>query len=133
MPDDFKADINLHCTAAEEILVADEEAEEILGAAEEAEMILGEGDGESDQKVTESSDQDSVRCSDADDLNPKTFAAHEVCGYYEQGESREDMGRIVGGKKVKKLSMFPWQLSLSSTFLGLYYQHRFNTTSYHST
>jgi len=164
MPADFEVDINLHCTAveeilvavkeaedilgaageAEEILVADEEAEEILGAAEEAEEILeadeeaeeilgaaeeaekilgaGEGDGESVPKVTESSYQDSVRCSD--DLNPKTFAAHEVCGYYEQGESREDMGRIVGGKKVKKLSMFPWQLSLSSTFLGLYYQHR---------
>ena len=108
MSEDFEADVNLHCTDEEE------EAEVSSGAAQEA--IGG---------------TTSFRCSA--DQHHTTFAAHEVCGYYEQGESREDMGRIVGGKKVQKLSMFPWQMSLSSAFLGLYYQHRFNTTSNHST
>jgi len=58
------------------------------------------------------------------DLNRSSFDPPEICGYYEQGASRADQGRIVGGEEVKKLSMFPWQMSLSTGFLGLYYQHR---------
>ena len=112
---DFEADLDWHCTA-------EEEAAEVNSGARE-------DDRESAQEAI--GGISNFRCSA--DLNHTTFAAHEVCGYYEQGESREDMGRIVGGKKVKKLSMFPWQLSLSSAFLGLYYQHRFKTTYNHST
>ena len=40
------------------------------------------------------------------------------------------MGRIVGGKRVEKLSMFPWQLSLSSGSFGFWYQHRFYMSFY---
>ena len=58
-------------------------------------------------------------------LNRSSFDAPEICGYFEQGESRADQGRIVGGMKVKKLSMFPWQMSLSTGFIGLFYQHRY--------
>ena len=65
------------------------------------------------------------------DLNRSSFDPPEICGYYEQGESRADQGRIVGGEEVKKLSMFPWQMSLSTGFLGLYYQHRYSITFKH--
>ena len=63
------------------------------------------------------------------DLNRSSFEAPDICGYYEQGESRADQGRIVGGEEVNKLSMFPWQMSLSTGFLGLYYQHRYSIHS----
>lgn len=63
------------------------------------------------------------------DHNRSSFEAPEICGYYEQGESRADQGRIVGGEEVNKLSMFPWQMSLSTGFLGLYYQHRYSIYS----
>ena len=57
-------------------------------------------------------------------LNQSTFSAPDICGYYEQEGSRADQGRIVGGKKVESLSMFPWQMSLSSGYYGFFYQHR---------
>jgi len=113
IPDDFEADLNLPCKAEEE----EEESEVSSGEGEEAR--------ESSQGETEDSDQDShlsFRC--PVDLNPTLFASHEVCGYYQLGESRIGSARIVGGDKVGNVSMFPWQMSLSSAFYGFYYQHR---------
>ena len=46
----------------------------------------------------------------------------QICGYYEVGGNPE--GRIVGGKEVMKINKYPWQLSLSTGYLGMLYQHR---------
>jgi len=51
--------------------------------------------------------------------------ASDCCGYYDHSLiSRADEGRIVGGKSVEKLNMFPWQMSLSIGYYGYLYQHR---------
>ena len=55
----------------------------------------------------------------------KSMETEDICGYFERGESRVDQGRIVGGEVVDKLNMFPWQMSLSSGWAGVFYQHRY--------
>jgi len=44
-----------------------------------------------------------------------------VCGYY-RAEAPE--GRVVGGREVEVEGRYPYQLSLATGFLGLFYQHR---------
>ena len=56
----------------------------------------------------------------------KSMETEDICGYFERGESRVDQGRIVGGEVVDKLNMFPWQMSLSSGWAGVFYQHRYS-------
>lgn len=52
-------------------------------------------------------------------------SASDCCGYYDHSLiSRADEGRIVGGKSVEQLNIFPWQMSLSTGFYGYLYQHR---------
>ena len=54
-----------------------------------------------------------------------TFKVEDVCGFYDHGNfSRKDQGRIVGGDLVKNTTMFPWQMSLSTGWMGYLYQHR---------
>jgi len=46
-------------------------------------------------------------------------SVHQVCGYHTfRGE------RIVGGEEVKSLGHFPWQLSLATGRLRIFYRHR---------
>ena len=53
------------------------------------------------------------------------FKMEDICGFYDHGNfSRKDQGRIVGGDLVKNTTMFPWQMSLSTGWMGYLYQHR---------
>ena len=54
------------------------------------------------------------------------FSVHpgQVCGYYEADSLRERSGRIMGGTEVSKTRQFPWQMSLATGFMGMFYQHR---------
>ena len=62
----------------------------------------------------------------------KSMETEDICGYFERGESRVDQGRIVGGEVVDKLNMFPWQMSLSSGWAGVFYQHRYSMSDLRS-
>merc|ERR1719186_1644713 len=50
--------------------------------------------------------------------------ADEVCGYFEEKDLRRPEGRIMGGAEVKRTRQYPWQLSLATGFMGMFYQHR---------
>merc|ERR1719186_1621640 len=52
------------------------------------------------------------------------FLADEVCGYFEGKDVRRPEGRIMGGVEVKRTRQYPWQLSLATGFMGMFYQHR---------
>lgn len=47
--------------------------------------------------------------------------SENLCGYY-LNFNRESM--LVGGTEVDQLGQHPWQLSLATGFLGMWYQHR---------
>ena len=47
----------------------------------------------------------------------------QVSGYYEDNSLRRG-GRIVGGSEVLRTRQFPWQMSLATGFMGMFYQHR---------
>ena len=48
----------------------------------------------------------------------------QVCGYYEDLSLNSPEGRIVGGTEVDGIRQYPWQMSLATGFMGLFYQHR---------
>jgi len=49
----------------------------------------------------------------------------QVCGYYEGEENNmKRERRIVGGSDVQGTRNYPWQLSLATGFMGLFYMHR---------
>jgi len=51
------------------------------------------------------------------------LSADKLCGYYETGSLKQ--GRVMGGAVVGVAGrQFPWQLSLSTGWLGMFYQHR---------
>ena len=54
--------------------------------------------------------------------NNQTFPEDLICGYYLHGHSRH--GNVMGGDVVESVASFPWQMSLATGWLGLYYQHR---------
>jgi len=55
----------------------------------------------------------------------KDFTVHpgQVCGYYEAKSLRRG-GRIMGGSAVEGTRKYPWQMSLATGFMGMFYQHR---------
>jgi hypothetical protein len=50
--------------------------------------------------------------------------SHDVCGYYENGKLGRPEGRIMGGEEVDRMRLYPWQMSLATGFMGMFYQHR---------
>jgi len=48
----------------------------------------------------------------------------QICGYYEDLALRRPEGRIMGGMEVDGTRQYPWQLSLATGFMGLFFQHR---------
>jgi len=46
------------------------------------------------------------------------------CGYYEDLSLSRPEGRIMGGTDVDKIRQYPWQMSLSTGYMGIFYQHR---------
>ena len=48
------------------------------------------------------------------------------CGFFRNSSSRAKLptGRVMGGRPVGLRGRFPWQLSLATGVLGLFYQHR---------
>jgi len=48
----------------------------------------------------------------------------QYCGYYEDLSLSGPEGRIMGGTDVVGIRQFPWQMSLSTGYMGIFYQHR---------
>ena len=48
----------------------------------------------------------------------------DVCGYHENGKLGRPEGRIMGGEEVDRMRLYPWQMSLATGFMGMFYQHR---------
>jgi len=85
--------------------------------------------GHVDARIVPDSLQDFVlgseKLSQVNDSTKIKFQTEDVCGFYDHGNfSRKDQGRIVGGDLVKNTTMFPWQMSLSTGWMGYLYQHR---------
>jgi len=47
-----------------------------------------------------------------------------VCGYGWKEDLIMPQPRIMGGQRVRDKERFPWQLSLATSYLGFFYQHR---------
>ena len=54
--------------------------------------------------------------------NGSSYQPSEICGYYEN-TSRRTHGKIMGGEVVDKMRLYPWQVSLATGLLGMFYSH----------
>ena len=54
--------------------------------------------------------------------NDSSYQPSEICGYY-MNTSQRTHGKIIGGEVVDKMRLYPWQVSLATGFLGMFYSH----------
>jgi len=56
-------------------------------------------------------------------LKESSVLPNGICGYYEN-VTRRTQGKVVGGEMVDRMRLYPWQMSLATGFLGMFYSHR---------
>jgi len=61
---------------------------------------------------------------DSDNEDDFDILPDQVCGYYEDSDLRRPEGRVMGGEEVERTRQYPWQMSLATGFMGMFYQHR---------